>query len=106
MNLKDHIKNYKFNSLVKVIIGKAELVGLIIQKEYVGPVYFYSCNVYGVYTKYRVLPAENKEYCFDLVELIKIKADDEDSHHYRWLHNNCKFLKSSVCFDMRVINND
>ena len=91
-----------------MIIGKDEdtLEGLILQKESVGPVYFYHCDEYNVYNKYRVLPPEIEGKCYELRHLEDIKQTDEHNHHHKWLYDNQSNLKHQPCQDMRLYSEE
>lgn len=87
------------------MIGKSDWVGLILQKEAVGPVYFYHRNVYNIYSKYRVLPPEIAGETYELRHLEDIVDEDGVNHHYKWLCDNTTNLKTAPCQDMRLYNN-
>ena len=101
MNLTNYISDYEFNTYRRVIIGREEYQGMIIQKSPDNNIHFYKCTEFGTYNKFRIIPDE------ELFQLYYLETYDSeiyfDKAFYDTLHLKCKELRNDKIIDLRSI---
>ncbi|MDB4461375.1 hypothetical protein N9043_00330 [bacterium] len=99
--LRKYIKGYLYPNYTKVVIGKERLEGLIMQRDCVGPLYFYTCEGEDV-IKYRAYPEIKDGYAtFEMIRLkVFPKKGAGNKDHYNFIIRKNKELANQEAADM------